>query len=74
MVAKFYPPSDRPPAGGLRYGPHTDYTGWTILKPDDADASPGAGGLQVQLKSGEWHSVSPREDAFIVNLGDMYED
>ena len=81
VVAKYYPPSSNralaasPRTGaGLRYGAHTDYTGFTILKPDDADASPGAGGLQVQLKSGKWHSLAPRADAFIVNAGDLYED
>ena len=75
VVAKYYPPPVAGSGGSpLRYAAHTDYTGWTILKPDDVDASPGANGLQVLLKSGAWHSVTPRDDGFIVNSGTMYED
>ena len=71
LVAKSYPPA---PQGRLRFGAHTDYTGYTILKQDDADGSPGAGGLEVLLKSGEWLRVTPLQNAFVVNLGDLYED
>ena len=32
-----------------------------------------AGGLQVLLKSGQWAAVTPRRNAFVVNIGDLYE-
>lgn len=68
----------------LRYGEHTDYTGFTILLQDDSDAGLssstddnsyyGAGGLQVRsLKTGKWHSVLPRKNTFCINIGDLYQ-
>ena len=77
VVAKHYPAPDGGSDGGVRYGAHTDYGGYTVLKPDDADGSaPGAGGLEVLLKDrSAWLPVrAPREDAFVVNIGDLYED
>ena len=75
LVAKYYPPSL---TSGIesetRYGAHTDYTGYTILKQDDSDAGQASGGLQVRLKSGEWKDVRPRPDGFVCNLGDLIED
>lgn len=75
LVAKYYPPSL---TSGIdsetRYGAHTDYTGYTILKQDDSDAGEASGGLQVRLKSGEWKDVKPRPDGFVCNLGDLIED
>jgi isopenicillin N synthase-like dioxygenase len=72
----YYPPV--PPhlqtSSALRYGEHTDYTGFTILHQDEGDVGDvDAGGLQVLLKSGEWHAVLPRPQAFVVNIGDLYE-
>ena len=32
-----------------------------------------SGGLQVLLKTGAWHAVAPRPNAFVVNIGDLYE-
>uniref|UniRef100_A0A7S3AQL7 Fe2OG dioxygenase domain-containing protein n=1 Tax=Haptolina ericina TaxID=156174 RepID=A0A7S3AQL7_9EUKA len=60
--------SDTPslPAGAIRYGAHTDYTGFTILYPD-----PVVGGLQVQQPSGEWEQVDAVPGALFVNAGDL---
>ena len=49
-----------------RYGAHTDYTGFTILRAD-------APGLQVQLSDGTWVSVSCPPNSLIVNAGDLIE-
>lgn len=83
VASKFYPRNVECPSGFL-YGAHTDYTGYTILKPDDGDhmiSDDGGttGGLQVRLQSGDWHNVcfSPeniRQGAFVVNAGDLWED
>jgi isopenicillin N synthase-like dioxygenase len=67
----YYPPQDpdvskRP--GGQRYGAHTDYTGFTILRPD-----PSVSGLELQLASGEWIKVPPQPDALVVNAGDLIQ-
>eukprot|EP00310_Coccolithus_braarudii_P013857 CAMPEP_0183345614 /NCGR_PEP_ID=MMETSP0164_2-20130417/10992_1 /TAXON_ID=221442 /ORGANISM="Coccolithus pelagicus ssp braarudi, Strain PLY182g" /LENGTH=358 /DNA_ID=CAMNT_0025516775 /DNA_START=67 /DNA_END=1143 /DNA_ORIENTATION=- len=73
----YYPPlppgSDN--SSAVRYGAHTDYTGFTILLQDEADLlQGGGGGLQVRPRSGRsWLSVKPRPDAFVVNIGDLYE-
>lgn len=72
----YYPPV--PPkaqsSSAVRYAAHTDYTGFTILHQDESDVGDlEAGGLQVRLKSGEWYAVMPRPNAFVVNIGDLYE-
>jgi len=72
----FYPPLGKAAqaSSALRYGEHTDYTGFTILHQDEADVGAmDAGGLQVRLRSGEWHAVQPQPNAFVVNIGDLYE-
>jgi isopenicillin N synthase-like dioxygenase len=56
-----YPPIDSSEVDdeAERYGAHTDYECYTILKPDANDwKGEGAGGLQVQLGSGEFVPVS----------------
>ena len=72
----YYPPIplEAQTSAAVRYGEHTDYTGFTILHQDESDIGDmDAGGLQVRLKSGEWHAVRPTANAFVVNIGDLYE-
>jgi isopenicillin N synthase-like dioxygenase len=72
----YYPPlsTTQQTSSAVRYGAHTDYTGYTILCQDDNDVGAlDAGGLQVVLKSGRWAAVTPRRNAFVVNIGDLYE-
>lgn len=62
-----YPPMPAASPDDL-YGsaPHTDFGALTFLATDDV------GGLQVQTPDGrDWIDVPPREDAFVVNVGDM---
>jgi len=53
-------------AGVYGCGAHSDYGMITLLLTDDNP------GLQV-LKGGEWTDVPPKEGAFVVNIGDMFE-
>ena len=72
----YYPPipPEAQSSSSVRYGEHTDYTGFTILLQDESDVGAvDAGGLQVRLRSGEWHAVHPVRGAFVVNIGDLYE-
>lgn len=74
LVAKHYPGACNT---DIRFGAHTDYQLYTVLKPHYADwSTPDAGGLEVLLKDrSTWLPVVvPREDAFVVNIGDLYED
>jgi isopenicillin N synthase-like dioxygenase len=48
----------------MRMGAHTDYGICTVLL---ADPVPG---LQIVDPGGGWHDVLPREEGFVVNLGD----
>src|SRR5260221_9066208 len=62
-----YPDHEGDPLPGqLRYGAHTDYTGFTILRQDDAP-----GGLQVLAPGGAWIEVPPVRGALVVNAGDL---
>lgn len=62
----YYPEQPNPPEPGqLRYGAHSDYGGFTILRQDSAP-----GGLQVEL-DGEWIDVPPHPGAFTINIGDL---
>jgi len=72
----FYPPlsAEAQESSAVRYGEHTDYTGFTILHQDESDVGAlDAGGLQVRLQNGEWYAVPPQPGAFVVNIGDLYE-
>ena len=55
--------------GELRAGAHRDYGFLTILRSENV-----AGGLEVQLRGGEWIPVDTPPDSFVVNLGDMLEE
>ena len=65
----WYPPLarvGRAVPGQFRIGAHTDFGTVTIL-----DREPGAGGLQVVTRGGEWVDAPFRPDALTVNVGDL---
>ncbi|KAJ6835571.1 gibberellin 20 oxidase 1-A-like [Iris pallida] len=64
MRLNYYPPCQKPDLT-LGTGPHCDPTSLTILHQDDV------GGLQV-FTEGNWRSISPKTDAFVVNIGDTF--
>lgn len=69
----YYPAVSEPPSSTtMRYGAHTDYTGFTILLQDDGDNSR-SGGLEVKLPDGSFHAVHSVPDSFVVNIGDMFQ-
>lgn len=62
-----------PEIKGVRYGAHTDYLGFTILRPDRHQS-----GLEVLFPDGKWHDIhnelllnSDASDALIINVGDL---
>lgn len=59
----------RYPPGGekLGVGPHTDAGFLVFLLQDEV------GGLEVKNQQGDWVSAPPKENAFIVNIGEMLE-
>lgn len=63
-----YPPPAQSSAGvnGFGVGEHSDYGLLTLLAQDDK------GGLEVRTRDG-WIDVAPREDALVINIGDMFE-
>jgi isopenicillin N synthase-like dioxygenase len=67
-----YYPIDDPLAGnaeidvGLGIHHHTDAGALTVLHQDDI------GGLQV-YRDGFWHDIPPVDDAFVINIGDMFQ-
>ncbi|KAF8380369.1 hypothetical protein HHK36_027854 [Tetracentron sinense] len=64
MRLNYYPPCQKPDLT-LGTGPHCDPTSLTILHQDQV------GGLQVFV-DGQWHSISPNSEAFVVNIGDTF--
>jgi isopenicillin N synthase-like dioxygenase len=61
-----YPPrSGRATDSEFGAGAHSDWGALTILAQDDA------GSLEVLDKRGTWIGVPPRDDAFVVNVGDL---
>jgi isopenicillin N synthase-like dioxygenase len=75
----YYPAVTEPPPPPssqqkvMRYGEHTDYTGFTILLQDDGDQAAAAGGLEVKLPDGSFYPVQAVPDSFVVNIGDMFQ-
>ncbi|XP_010527094.1 PREDICTED: gibberellin 20 oxidase 2-like [Tarenaya hassleriana] len=64
MRCNYYPPCNKSTLT-LGTGPHTDPTSLTILHQDQV------GGLEVFL-DGQWKSVRPHPDAFVINIGDTF--
>jgi isopenicillin N synthase-like dioxygenase len=65
----WYPEQPAPPLPGqLRSGPHTDFSGFTILHQDSAP-----GGLQVLGPDGSWIDAPPLPGAFVINAGDLLQ-
>jgi isopenicillin N synthase-like dioxygenase len=65
----WYPDQPEPPLDGqFRNGPHTDFTGFTILRQDDAP-----GGLQVLSPENEWVDVRPVPGTLVINAGDLLQ-
>lgn len=62
-----YPPQSAatPGPGQWGCGAHTDYGTLTVLADD------GVGGLQVQMRSGEWIDVAVPAGELVVNIGDL---
>ena len=60
-----YPPT---PPDGAGVNPHHDAGFLTLLLQHDV------GGLQVCNPAGEWIDVPPRQDAFVVNIGEMLQE
>lgn len=59
-----YPPCQEPDQT-LGTGPHNDPTSLTILHQQLVE------GLQVFV-DGQWQNISPRPDAFVINIGDTF--
>ena len=68
LVANHYLPQPEPPLPGqTRVGSHTDRGGITLLAADEAP-----GGLQVRLGARRWADVAIPEDAYVIQVGDLF--
>ena len=67
LTLNFYPPVDpsKLKASQWSFSPHADYTAFTVLLQD------GSGGLQARNCAGQWIDVTPRQGAFVVNVGNV---
>ncbi|UTF58780.1 isopenicillin N synthase family oxygenase [Gilvimarinus sp. DA14] len=61
-----YPYNEQAPSDRPGIGAHTDYECFTILLPT-------APGLEVLNGAGEWIDVPLKDNAFVINIGDMLE-
>lgn len=64
MRANWYPVCPEPGLT-LGVGPHNDPTSLTILHQDQV------GGLEIFVDN-KWKSIPPRNDAFVINIGDTF--
>ncbi|KAJ7524768.1 hypothetical protein O6H91_17G020300 [Diphasiastrum complanatum] len=62
----YYPPCPAPDLV-LGVSRHKDSCGLTLLVQDEV------GGLEVRRNDGEWIRVKPRRDAFVINVGDLFQ-
>jgi isopenicillin N synthase-like dioxygenase len=68
LVANHYLPQPDPPLPGqTRVGAHTDRGGITLLSADEAP-----GGLEVRPRGRGWTPVVIPEDAYVVQVGDLF--
>jgi len=66
MRMNYYPPCPQP-ENVIGLNPHSDASALTILlQANDTE------GLQIR-KNGQWISVKPLTDAFVINVGDILE-
>lgn len=67
LTFNFYPPVDpaKLKASQWSFSPHADYTAFTVLLQDSS------GGLQARNAAGDWIEVTPKEGAFVVNVGNL---
>lgn len=63
------------PNAQQRYGPHTDYDGFTILQRDSVDSVDGAsggGGLEIKFPgSNSWTPILAKPHTLTINIGDL---
>jgi isopenicillin N synthase-like dioxygenase len=70
----YYPPTEAHSMHptSIRYGAHTDYTGYTFLYQDPNDlGNEESGGLQV-LVNDQWVFVPSVPHSFVINAGDLW--
>lgn len=67
LRAIHYPPITQEPASAVRAEQHEDINLITLL------VGASAGGLQLLNKDNEWMPITPAEDEFVVNVGDMLQ-
>lgn len=62
-----YPPSQENNQEEWGVQEHTDMGFLTILMQDDC------GGLEIKTREGQWLQAPPKENTFVINIGDMLE-
>jgi isopenicillin N synthase-like dioxygenase len=62
-----YYPKCPTPNLALGVSRHKDGGGLTVLVQDEV------GGLEVRRKDGEWIGIKPQRDAFVINVGDLFQ-
>ena len=65
MNVNYYPATDKAAAINSGIGAHSDYEAFAMLWQDDV------GGLEIESLQGEWQSVTPLDNALVINIGDL---